>query len=283
MSFIGEVMIFLEFIKYRIILFAVIVISIGYFSATGFDSFVLGDFVLGLLSAFFIAAGALGLNEVQEWQKDKLMIRTQNRPIPRGSLTPKTGLLIALCCYTFGILFGALLNITVVMIGVLTFVLYNGLYTEIMKPKTPWASIVGIIPGAFPVLIGYAASGESIFSVVPIYLFLIVAFWQIPHYGALAIKYNDDYKRADFPVLPVVIGVQKTIYLMGFFMVLFIVTAIAYPLYFNWSQSGLYIHIPLVIALIVTYLNMVESKQTMRYFMVCNFSMLGFIATPLLG
>jgi protoheme IX farnesyltransferase len=80
---------------------------------------------------------------------------------------------------------------------------YVGIYTAVLKRRTPQNIVWGGIAGCMPVLIGWAAVANSL-SWSALFLFLVIFFWTPPHFWALAIKYKDDYSRAKVPMLPVV-------------------------------------------------------------------------------
>ena len=170
--------------------------------------------VLGL---YFLSSGSFALNQAQEKNHDGQMPRTAKRPLPAG----KVSLWQA---YTLGfayVLIGSFLLFSVhpnaAYVGLLTVLLYNVLYTLYWKPRWVFGAVPGAIPGAMPVVVGYAATGESIFSPECVYLFLIMFFWQMPHFWSLAIRYKEDYVKGGFPVLPAKLGVDRTLYHIGIY------------------------------------------------------------------
>src|SRR5262249_31372718 len=82
-------------------------------------------------------------------------------------------------------------------------------YTAWLKRSTPQNIVIGGAAGAFPPVIGWAATTGGI-SVEPCLLFLIIFFWTPPHFWALSLVRVDDYARARVPMLPVVAGAQET-------------------------------------------------------------------------
>ena len=86
---------------------------------------------------------------------------------------------------------------------------YTALYTIYFKRRSPYGSVPGGIPGALPVLIGYAAV-EPRLGADGILLFLLMLLWQPPHFWALALKHKEDYRSAGFPVMPVALGEPYT-------------------------------------------------------------------------
>jgi protoheme IX farnesyltransferase len=91
------------------------------------------------------------------------------------------------------------------MIG---FIVYLFFYT-LLKYKTSTATLVGSIAGAMPPVVGYVAK-SSYFDIPCLLLFLIVVFWQMPHFYAIALYRINDYKAANIPVLPIAKGIEST-------------------------------------------------------------------------
>jgi protoheme IX farnesyltransferase len=90
---------------------------------------------------------------------------------------------------------------------------YTALYTLVLKRRSPYGTVPGGIPGALPVLIGYTAV-EPRLGADGVLLFLLMLLWQPPHFWALALKYQEDYRSAGFPVMPVALGETYTKFLI---------------------------------------------------------------------
>ena len=149
------------------------------------------------------SAGAAALNEVLERELDARMRRTRNRPLPSGRMSLGTGLTAGL----FAVILGpvALALTTNVLTGVLAFATaatYLALYTP-LKKRSPISTLVGAFPGAMPPLLGWTAIRGRL-EPEAFFLFLIVFFWQFPHFQAIAWMYRDDYEAAGIKMLPVV-------------------------------------------------------------------------------
>jgi heme o synthase len=161
------------------------------------------DFVLLLQSLFGIglaAAGACGLNEYAEWERDGRMRRTEDRPVPSGRMTPRTALWFSTGLVMAGLaqlqLFVGSLTAALVALTVVSYVL---VYTP-LKRHTWLNTMVGAVPGALPILAGWTAGGGGI-SAPGIALFAILFIWQMPHFYALAWIYREDYARGGFRML----------------------------------------------------------------------------------
>jgi protoheme IX farnesyltransferase len=149
------------------------------------------------------SAGAAALNEVLERRLDARMRRTKNRPLPSGRMDLATGIVAGTVALLVGSVSLALT--TNVLTGVLAFATaatYLGLYTP-LKTISPISTFIGAFPGAMPPLLGWTAIRGRI-EPEAIFLFLIVFFWQFPHFQAIAWMYRDDYEAAGVKMLPVV-------------------------------------------------------------------------------
>jgi len=156
-----------------------------------------------LAATALVASGAAALNQLLEREYDAKMRRTQDRPLPSGRLQPATVMLFGGACATAGLIYLALVvNMFTSVIGAVTLVSYLFLYTP-LKRVTWLNTNVGAVPGALPALMGWTAARGDL-SVGGWALFAIVAFWQIPHFMAIAWLYRDEYARAGFKMLPVV-------------------------------------------------------------------------------
>jgi protoheme IX farnesyltransferase len=156
-----------------------------------------------LAGTALVAAGASALNQLLEREYDAKMRRTQNRPLPSGRLQPTTVMIFGGVCATVGLLWLALaVNLVTSVIGAVTFISYLFIYTP-LKRVTWLNTAIGAVPGALPPMMGWtAARGEL--SSEGWALFAILAFWQMPHFLAIAWIYRDEYAKAGFKMLPVV-------------------------------------------------------------------------------
>ncbi len=172
--------------------------------------FILGDTAvafswphfLGLAFGGFLITGASGAaNEILERDLDRLMKRTQNRPLPLKTISLSEAYLFASALAFLGIgLLWVFTNPLTTLLGVLSMVLYVFAYTP-LKRVGPIAVFVGAIPGAMPPLLGWTAATGSI-SYEALIIFGIQFIWQFPHFWAIAWVSDEDYKRAGFKLLP---------------------------------------------------------------------------------
>ena len=154
---------------------------------------------------FLLAAGALALNEWQDRAVDARMIRTQDRPLPTRSITPGTGLAIALAL----ILSGSALLLTeglwAATAGLAAVALYNGLYTP-LKRVTAFAAVPGALVGMLPPAIGWTAAGAAWDDPRLLALAFFFFGWQVPHFWLLLLRRGDEYVAAGLPSLTQTIG-----------------------------------------------------------------------------
>ena len=194
--------VFADLVKARLTMLVLLTMLTGFYVGwRGPMDFAL---MLNMLAATaLVAAGAAALNQLLEREYDAKMSRTQNRPLPSGQLQPTTVMLFGGVCSVAGLVYLALaVNLLTCVIGAITLFSYLFIYTP-LKRVTWLNTLIGAVPGALPPLMGWtAARGEL--SGAGWALFAIVAFWQIPHFMAIAWMYRDEYARAGFKMLPVV-------------------------------------------------------------------------------
>jgi heme o synthase len=160
-------------------------------------------FLATVIGTALVAGGAAALNQLYERDTDALMIRTRMRPLPNGRVSPGEARVFGVALSIAGLaLLTAFSTWLASVLALATLLIYLFLYTP-LKRLSPTATIVGAVPGALPPLIGWVASHGSI-ALGGLSLFLIVFFWQIPHFMAIAWMYRDDYGAAGFPMLAVI-------------------------------------------------------------------------------
>jgi protoheme IX farnesyltransferase len=158
-----------------------------------------------------VGAGAAGaLNMWYDADVDAIMTRTSRRPVPMGRIQPGEALAFGLTLAGFAVVtLGLLVNWLAAGLLAFTIFFYVAVYTIWLKRSTPQNIVIGGAAGAFPPMIGWAATTGSV-SIEPILLFLIIFFWTPPHFWALALYRTEDYSRAGIPMLPVVNGDPST-------------------------------------------------------------------------
>ena len=158
-----------------------------------------------LLGGTLAAGGANAINMVIDRDIDKLMPRTQNRPLVTGIVTPRSALVFALVLevLAFAVLWitSNLLAACLALSGTLFYVF---VYTLWLKRTSTQNIVIGGAAGAVPALVGWAAVANSL-AWEPVILFVIIFLWTPPHFWALAIRYAEDYRAANVPMLPSVV------------------------------------------------------------------------------
>jgi protoheme IX farnesyltransferase len=169
--------------------------------------------VTGFTALLCIAVGAGAAGALNMWYDadvDAVMTRTSRRPVPMGRVQPGEALAFGLTLAGFSVAtLGLLVNWLAAGLLAFTIFFYVAVYTAWLKRCTPQNIVIGGAAGAFPPMIGWAATTGSL-SFEPVLLFLIIFFWTPPHFWALALYRTDDYARAGIPMLPVVSGDAST-------------------------------------------------------------------------
>lgn len=166
-----------------------------------------------IISLFAIAAGAGASGAINQWYDrdiDAVMERTQSRPIPSGAMDPAEALTMGLVVSALSVLvLGLAANWLAAGLLAFTIFFYGVVYTIWLKRRTPQNIVIGGAAGALPPVIGWAAVSNSL-AIEPLVLFALIFMWTPPHFWALALFRNDDYTRANVPMLPVIAGEAET-------------------------------------------------------------------------
>jgi protoheme IX farnesyltransferase len=204
----GGVADFFELLKPRVMTLVVF---------TGFAGLVLAPGhlhpFLALVAVACIAIGAGAAGAINMWYErdiDAVMSRTSARPLPQGRIEPSEalGFGVVLTILSVGLM-GVALNWTAAALLAFASFFYVFVYTIWLKRRTPQNIVIGGAAGAFPPMIGWAAVTGHV-SVESIALFTLIFLWTPPHFWALALYKNEDYKKAGIPMLPVVAGDRVT-------------------------------------------------------------------------
>ena len=162
-----------------------------------------------LLATAMVVGAANGLNGYLERDADARMQRTRGRPLPAGRMDPKIALwgsLVVALVSTVA-LYSAAGPLTA-LLAFVAFASYVWLYTP-MK-RVHWAAVlVGAVPGAIPPVMGWVAAEQRL-NAGAWALFALLFVWQLPHFLAIALHLQDDYRRGGLVVLPHVIGERAT-------------------------------------------------------------------------
>lgn len=183
-----------------------------------------------LIGGAFAAGGANAINMVVDRDIDKLMKRTQGRPLVTGVLTPRAALTFAIGIETaaFAWLWGTV-NLLSAVLAVSACLFYVFVYTLWLKRTSKQNIVIGGAAGAVPVLVGWTAVQNSL-SWAPVVLFAVIFVWTPPHFWALAVKYREDYQAANVPMLPAVASMRYTsVRIIAYTVVLWILSLVFSP------------------------------------------------------
>jgi protoheme IX farnesyltransferase len=190
---------YFQLLKFRLSFTVAFSSAIGYI--LGANELSLSRALLVMLGGLLVTGSANIINQVFEKDLDKMMRRTEGRPLPTGRITPNEAWVFCVMLGVAGLLLLAYcFNPLTAALSLLSLILYGFIYTP-LKTISPICVAVGAIPGGLPPMIGWVAATG--FVGVPAWvLFGIQFMWQFPHFWAIAWVADDDYKRAGFRMLP---------------------------------------------------------------------------------
>ncbi len=196
---IENIKLFFEITKFRLSLLVALSSVFGFFiSSSKVD---LNEVFILLVGGYLISSSSVINNQILEKDLDKMMNRTNKRPIPTGRMSVYKSVIMSIFSMIIGLfLISFYLNIYAALLSFISLILYSFVYTP-MKKFGPIAVFIGAIPGALPPLIGWVASTGQI-TLEAIIIFSIQFIWQFPHFWAIAWMYDDDYKKVGFKLLP---------------------------------------------------------------------------------
>jgi protoheme IX farnesyltransferase len=160
-----------------------------------------------LVGGLLVTASSNGSNQIWERDFDKLMKRTQIRPLPTGKMSLTEAYIVVVLTLLVGTIMLYQLNYKSAILGLFAYISYVFIYTP-MKRISPWAVFIGAFPGAIPPLLGAVAHTNQ-FGMIPGVLFFVQFVWQFPHFWAIAWVAFDDYKAGGYSLLPSKFGKSK--------------------------------------------------------------------------
>ncbi|MBO6517335.1 MAG: protoheme IX farnesyltransferase [Bacteroidia bacterium] len=198
---------YVQLAKLRLTITVVLSAVLGFLIAAGPSTDLSGLWAL-IIGGFLVVASSNGINQIIERDFDKLMVRTNNRPVATNRMSVTEA---AISCTIAGLLgvyiLGSFLNQISGLLGLVALLSYAFLYTP-LKRISPVAVFVGAFPGAIPPLLGWAAATGSI-GMGGWAIFAIQFIWQFPHFWSIAWILDEDYKRAGYRLLPSKVGKDK--------------------------------------------------------------------------
>ena len=269
----------LELAKVKITVAVSFTTVTGYLLARGhFDT----RMILPTLGIFILACGSSAINHYQERDRDALMERTRNRPIPSGRISANGALLFAFILTVIGswMLYEGSGPLAM-QLGLLALLWYNAIYTP-LKRKTAFAVIPGAVIGAIPPLVGWVAGGASLIDTRAWIMAFFFFIWQVPHFWLLMLKYGKEYEKAGYPTITSVYSeaqIKKVTFIWVFATA---VSALMIPVFYL-TESVILLAGFLVASLwlIVVFTRMLlkqnEPFNPMYYFMRINYFVLAVI------
>jgi protoheme IX farnesyltransferase len=190
-----------------------------------------GLMVATLAGGTLAAGGANAINMYVDRDIDAVMHRTSRRPLVTGAVTPTAALVFAvgLEVVAFGELWAAV-NLLSAVLAISATAFYVFVYTLWLKRTSRQNIVIGGAAGAVPVLVGWAAVRGTV-GVAPLLLFALIFVWTPPHFWALAMRYREDYRSVDVPMMPAVASFKST----AAQIVAYSVLVWAVSLGFGWS------------------------------------------------
>jgi protoheme IX farnesyltransferase len=186
-----------------------------------------GLVLVTLFGGTLAAGGANAINMYIDRDIDALMERTKMRPLVTGVIAPRNALIFAISLefIAFGVLWAGA-NLLSGILAICATLFYVFVYSLWLKRTSKQNIVIGGAAGAVPVLVGWAAVTNSV-SWSAVLLFAVIFFWTPPHFWALAIRHNDDYKAAGVPMLPAVVSLRQTTAAMVRYCIAVVVVSLA--------------------------------------------------------
>jgi protoheme IX farnesyltransferase len=157
--------------------------------------------LLLFLGGLLVTSAANASNEILEVDTDKIMKRTQIRPLPTARMNRTEAIIFSIVTLSIGLAILYTFNLKSALLALFCYILYVFVYTP-LKKISPISVFVGAIPGSLPCLIGWVAATDHMGSIAAWTLFIIQFFWQFPHFWAIAWIGHEDYEKAGMKMLP---------------------------------------------------------------------------------
>lgn len=166
--------------------------------------------LVALIGIALVAGSAAAINHLADASYDAQMARTRDRPVASGRISQTQGLLFSGILGSTGlVLLFYMVNPLTAWLNVLSWIGYGVVYTLWLKQATSQNIVWGGLFGATPPLFGWTAATNSI-SLEPLLLVALIFLWTPPHFWSLALAKQEEYSRANVPMLPVTHGVLHT-------------------------------------------------------------------------
>lgn len=227
---------YLEICKPRVVLMMLVTVLVGMVLAS--DSWPAWHCVIAtFIGVGACASSAAAINHWVDRQIDARMKRTQHRPVAEGRLAAAQVLPFAAFLGVLGLVILQIwVNTLTMVLTFLTLIGYAWVYTGYLKRATPQNIVIGGLAGAAPPLLGWTAITNAL-DPVALLLVLIIFVWTPPHFWALAIYREEEYKKVKIPMLPVIYGVPFTKRMIFLYSILLLIVS-ELPLLVGMSGIG---------------------------------------------
>ncbi|AGK61020.1 protoheme IX farnesyltransferase [Archaeoglobus sulfaticallidus PM70-1] len=215
---------FVEVTKPKQTLLLMITCIMSFLVASGF-SFHPVELIKVFLAVSLAVAGTTALNMVLDRDIDILMPRTMKRPVPSGRLPETVCAIYGTLLFLIGIAISYTINIYVSIVIFLGLFFDIVIYTIMLKRKSPYSIVLGGLAGAMPSFAGWTAA-KGYFDVAGMLISMIILLWIPAHIWYLSMHYEEDYRRANIPMLPLIAGMERASWIIVFSvaLMLFMVT-----------------------------------------------------------
>ncbi|CAM3596157.1 heme o synthase [Paraphotobacterium marinum] len=205
--------------KPKIVVMLVLTLIVGMCLSDNMTAIPLDTFLKTILGFFCIASSAASINHLIDYNYDKLMSRTLNRPLVKGTVTRKS-----LFTFNFILVFSGTItllsvNLITTFLSLFGFLGYTIIYSKWLKHKTHQNIVIGGLSGAIPPLVGWTAVTNDIHP-YSLLLVMIIFLWTPPHFWPLAIFRRSEYQLAGIPMLPVTHGNKFTSNMIIFYTIM---------------------------------------------------------------
>ena len=209
--------------------------------------------VFTLLGLGLSAGGAHAVNMWYDRDIDKIMRRTQKRPVVTGRIHPQNALIFGIACGVVSFVgMGLLVNWLAAASSLGGYLFYVFVYTIWLKRRSPQNIVIGGAAGAFPPIVGWAGATGHL-GIAPGLMFLLIFMWTPPHFWALALYKQDDYRNAHIPMMPIVRGERTTKIQSLIYTILSVAVSIA--LYLTHTVGVVYLTVAIVLGILFVMYN----------------------------
>lgn len=217
----------------------------------GFPS--IGVTVFTLVGLGLSAGGAHAVNMWYDRDIDQIMRRTRRRPVVTGRVSPRNALIFGIACGTVSFVgMGLLVNWLAAAASLGGYLFYVFVYTIWLKRRSAQNIVIGGAAGAFPPIVGWAGATGHL-GIAPGLMFLLIFMWTPPHFWALALYKQEDYKNAHIPMMPIVRGPRVTKIQSLVYAVLSLAVSVA--LYLTHTVGHVYLAVAVVLGILFIMYN----------------------------